>query len=271
MIYIDINQERIPALGLGTFNLKGEACRTSVTDAISIGYRHIDTAKMYENEEAVGQGIKDAAIDRDELFVTTKIWHTDLSRSGITEGLADSLRKLQTDYVNLALIHWPSGDMDLQECLDTLMELQQQGKTRLIGVSNFPAALLSEARSIAPIVCDQVEYHPYLGQSAVLNVLREHNMMLTAYCPIAKGEVLEDQKLISLGEKYGKSPTQIALRWLVQQENVAAIPKSGSSRHRASNFDIFDFALTDEEMDLIHSLSRNHRLINPHFAPVWDE
>ncbi|MEM9674590.1 MAG: aldo/keto reductase [Cyclobacteriaceae bacterium] len=271
MIYIDINQEKIPALGLGTFNLKGEACRDSVADAISIGYRHIDTAKMYENEEAVGQGIKDASIDRDNLFVTTKIWHTDLSRSGITEGLADSLHKLQTDYVNLALIHWPSENMDLRECLDTLMELQQQGKTQLIGVSNFPAALLQEARSLAPVICNQVEYHPYLDQSAVLNVLGEHNMMLTAYCPIAKGEVLQDEQLIVLGEKYGKSPTQITLRWLVQQENVAAIPKSGSSKHRASNFDIFDFSLTDKEMDQIHSLSRSQRLINPHFAPVWDD
>lgn len=270
MIFIDINQERIPALGLGTFSLKGEACRTSVTDAIGIGYRHIDTAKMYENEQDVGYGLRDASVDRDELFVTTKIWHTDLTRSGIIQGLEDSLRKLQTDYVNLALIHWPSEDMDLAECLEALMELQQQGKTHLIGVSNFPSSLLKEARAIAPIICDQVEYHPYLGQSAILNVVREHGMMLTAYCPIAKGEVLKDKHLIDLGEKYGKSPTQITLRWLVQQDNVAAIPKASSHEHRAENFDVFDFSLTDEEMAQIHELSTNHRLINPHFAPVWD-
>ncbi|MEM9829548.1 MAG: aldo/keto reductase [Bacteroidota bacterium] len=270
MIFIDINQEQIPALGLGTFGLNGQNCRTSVADAISLGYRHIDTAKMYENEQDVGAGIQDALVDRDDLFVTTKIWHTDLSRAGITAGLEDSLQKLQMDYVNLTLIHWPSDDMDLRECLDTLMELQQQSKTRLIGVSNFPASLLQEAKSMAPIVCNQVEYHPYLGQNKVLNVLREHQMMLTAYCPIAKGEVLNDHQLIDLGKKYGKSPIQITLRWLVQQENVAAIPKSGSSKHRASNFDIFDFSLTDEEMADVHALSRNHRLINPDFAPVWD-
>ncbi len=271
MIFIDINQERVPVLGLGTFSLKGQACRTSVTDAISIGYRHIDTAKMYDNEEDVGHGIKDAAIDRDDLFVTTKIWHTDLTQSGITAGLEDSLQKLQLDYVNLTLIHWPSDDMNLKECLETLMELQQQSKTRLIGVSNFPASLVKEARAIAPVICNQVEYHPYLRQSSVLNVVREHGMMLTAYCPIAKGEVLQDQNLIDLGEKYGKSPTQITLRWLVQQENVAAIPKASSHEHRAENLDIFDFSLTDEEMNHIHSLSKNHRLINPEFAPVWDD
>jgi len=271
MIYIDMNQERIPALGLGTYDLEGQACRTSVADAISLGYRHIDTAKMYDNEQDVGHGIKDATVDRDELFVTTKIWHTDLTRSGITAGLEDSLQKLQLDYVNLTLIHWPSDDMNLKECLETLMELQQQSKTRLIGVSNFPASLLQEAKSIAPIVCNQVEYHPYLGQSAVLNIVREHNLMLTAYCPIAKGEVLQDQNLVDLGEKYGKSATQITLRWLVQQENVAAIPKASSHDHRAQNLDIFDFSLTDEEMADIHTLSKNHRLVNPHFAPVWDE
>ena len=270
MIFIDINQEQIPALGLGTFGLTGQDCRTSVADAISLGYRHIDTAKMYENEQDVGSGIQDASVDRNDLFVTTKIWHTDLSHAGITAGLEDSLQKLQMDYVNLTLIHWPSSDMDLRECLDTLMELQQAGKTRLIGVSNFPSSLLKEAKALAPIVCNQVEYHPYLGQSAVLNVLSEHQMMLTAYCPIAKGEVLEDQYLINLGKKYGKSPTQITLRWLVQQENVAAIPKSGSSKRRASNFDIFDFSLTDEEIANIHALHQNRRLINPHFAPVWD-
>ncbi|WKN41434.1 aldo/keto reductase [Tunicatimonas pelagia] len=271
MIFIDMNQERIPVLGLGTFSLKGQTCRTSVADAIALGYRHIDTAKMYDNEQDVGYGIKDAAINRNDLFVTTKIWHTDLTRSGITAGLEDSLQKLQLDYVNLTLIHWPSDNMNLQECLDTLMELQQQGKTRLIGVSNFPADLLQEARSIAPVICNQVEYHPYLSQSTVLSALREHNMMLTAYCPIAKGEVLEDQNLLELGKKYGKSATQITLRWLVQQENVAAIPKASSHEHRAENLNIFDFSLTDEEMESIHSLSKNHRLINPDFAPVWDE
>lgn len=270
MIHIDINQEQIPALGFGTYRLKGKDCRDAVTDAISLGYRHIDTARMYDNETEVGRGIRDSSVNRDDVFVTTKIWYTDLARQDIIHGLEDSLRQLQTDYVNLTLIHWPTPEMNLEESLGALMELQQQGKTRLIGVSNFPSALLKEALSIAPIVCNQVEYHPYLAQDALLDIAQERRLMLTAFCPLAKGEVLQDNKLKQIGEKYGKSAAQITLRWLVQQENVVAIPKAASREHRVTNLDIFDFSLTEDEMSQIHQLNRNHRLSNPSWAPVWD-
>lgn len=271
MKHIDINHEQVPALGLGTFSLKGKVCQEAVADAIAIGYRHIDTARMYENEQDVGQGIRNSGIDRDELFVTTKIWYTDLRRDQVLSATDDSLRQLQTDYVNLLLIHWPSEQVPLKESLDALKEVQQQGKARLIGVSNFPPALLKEAFSLAPVVCNQVEYHPYLGQSALINMAREHNTMLTAYSPIAQGAVRDDATLREIGQRYGKTPAQVTLRWLMEQDNVAAIPRASSHEHRAANFDVFDFSLTDEEIKQVHSLSRRERLINPHWAPVWDE
>ena len=271
MKHIDINHEQIPALGLGTFSLKGTTCQEAVADAIAIGYRHLDTAKMYENESDVGQGIRHSGVDRDELFVTTKIWYTDLVHTSVLNATDDSLRRLQTDYVNLLLIHWPSDEVPLEETLMALMEVQQRGKARLIGVSNFPPALLRRAIELAPVVCNQVEYHPYLGQSALINIAREHDAMLTAYSPLAQGAVQDDATLRAIGEHYGKTPSQVALRWLVQQDNVAAIPRASSHEHRVANFDVFDFSLTDEEMKQVHGLSRRERLVNPHWAPVWDE
>ena len=271
MKYIDINHEQVPALGFGTFALKEKACQEAIADAIAIGYRHIDTAKSYENEQDVGQGIRDSGVDRDELFITTKIWYTDLVRTNVLSAVDDSLRQLQTGYVNLLLIHWPSDEVPLKETLDAMTEVQKQGKARLIGVSNFPPSLLRKAFELAPIVCNQVEYHPYLGQSALINIIREHGAVLTAYAPLAQGAVQEDAALQSIGKNYGKTPSQVALRWLVQQDHVAAIPKASSHEHRVANFDIFDFSLTDDEMDQIYNLSRRERLVNPHWAPVWDE
>ena len=271
MKHIDLNHEQVPALGLGTFSLKGKVCQEAVADAITIGYRHLDTAQSYENEHDVGLGIQQSGIDRDELFVTTKVWYTDLKRDQVLRATDDSLSQLQTDYVNLLLVHWPSEQVPLQETLDALKEVQQQGKARLIGVSNFPPAMLKQAFSLAPIVCNQVEYHPYLGQSALINMVREHHAMLTAYSPVAQGAVQDDATLREIGERYGKSPSQVALRWLMEQENVAAIPRASSHAHRVANFDIFDFSLTDDEMETIYGLSRRERLVNPHWAPVWDE
>lgn len=271
MKHIAINHEQIPALGLGTYSLKGQACQEAVADAIAIGYRHIDTARMYDNEQDVGLGIRRSGIERDELFITTKLWYTDLTRTDVLQATTDSLRQLQTDYVNLLLIHWPSDDIPLKETLEALMEVQQQGQARLIGVSNFPPSLLKEAFGLAPIVCNQVEYHPYLGQSALVNIVREHGAMLTAYSPLAQGAVQDDATLQAIGQRYSKTPSQVALRWLVQQDNVAAIPRASSHEHRVANFNVFDFSLTDEEMKEIHTLSRHERLINPHFAPVWNE
>jgi len=269
-MHTQIGETKIPSLGFGTYQITGQACEKAVTDAIGLGYWHIDTAQMYDNEEAVGRGIKAADIDREDLFLTTKIWYTELQKDRVLKTTAESLRKLQTDYADLLLIHWPSKDVPLEETLEAMMELQEHGKARHIGVSNFTVPLLEKAVKIAPIVCNQVEHHPYLDQSPVLDFVRGHGMFLTSYCPIAKGKVIEDETLREIGEKYNKSPVQVAIRWLVQLEKVVAIPKASSPEHRQQNFDIFDFSLNEEEMGRISGLQGNHRIINPSWAPDWD-
>ena len=271
MIERPIQNEMVPALGFGTFELTGCECRKAVADALSIGYRHIDTARMYGNEEEVGYGMQDAAIKREDIFLTTKIWYTDLNADNVRRELKTSLRELQTDYVDLLLIHWPNPDIPLKETLEAMMDLQQQGKARHIGVSNFPTAIVEEAMAIAPIFCNQVEYHPYLGQPKLIDQARANDLLLTAYCPLAKGRVFKDETLEDIGRQHGKTPAQVALRWLVQQNNVAAIPRSREHQHRQYNFAIFDFALSNVEMTRIVQLDNQARLIDPAFAPAWDE
>lgn len=271
MIHINVKEKEVPALGFGTYKLKDKACTDAVADAISIGYRHIDTAESYENEQAVGKGIKASSIDRDALFITTKVWHNHLKHDDLIKTAEDSLKKLRTDYVNLLLIHWPNKDIDIQEPLEAMMELHRSGKTRLIGVSNFTCDMVEKAAAIAPIACNQVEYHPFLDQQKMLETVRDNGMFLTAYCPIAKAKVLDDQTLKAIGEKYQKNPAQVTLRWHIQQQHVAAIPKSSSAERRKENFDILDFELTDEEMQQISALrSPKGRLVNPDWAPAWD-
>ncbi len=269
-MHIQTGETKIPSLGFGTYQITGETCKKVVADAIGLGYRHIDTAQMYDNEEAVGQGIKTAGADREDLFLTTKIWYTDLQKDKLTKAAEESLHKLQTEYVDLLLIHWPSREIPLEETLEAMMQLQEIGKTRHIGVSNFTVPLLEKVVKIAPVVCNQVEHHPYLDQSPVLDFVRAHNMFLTSYCPIAKGKVMEDKTLKDIAEKYNKSPVQVAIRWLVQLEKVAAIPKASSPEHRKQNFEIFDFSLNEEEMGRISGLQGNHRIISPAWAPEWD-
>jgi diketogulonate reductase-like aldo/keto reductase len=269
-MYIQTEDDKIPALGFGTYRITGEACKNAVADAIAIGYRHIDTAQMYDNEEAVGRGIKASGIDRKDLFITTKIWYTDLQKNKVLQNTAESLRKLQTDYIDLLLIHWPAKDIPLEETLDAMMQLKDHGKIRHIGVSNFTVPLLQKAVKIAPIACNQIEHHPYLDQTPILDFVRANNMFLTSYCPVAKGRVIEDETLKEIGNKYNKTPIQITLRWLIQLKKVAAIPKASKHDHRAQNFAIFDFELTEAEMQNISGLQGDNRLINPSWAPQWD-
>jgi len=271
MIKRPIQNEMVPALGLGTFELTGCECRKAVADALSIGYRHIDTARMYGNEEEVGYGMQDAAINREDIFLTTKIWYTDLNADNVRRELKTSLRELQTDYVDLLLIHWPNPDIPLKETLEAMMDLQQQGKARHIGVSNFPTHLVQEALTIAPVFCNQVEYHPYLGQQKLIDQARANDFLLTAYCPLAKGRVFRDDTLREIADKHNKIVGQVALRWLLQQEQVAAIPRSSSYDHIEQNMAVFDFELSDGDMATINQLDNQARLIDPAFAPAWDE
>ena len=270
MIYKTIQGEDVPALGLGTWLLTGDACRKAVEHALDLGYRHIDTAQAYENEDQVGQGLQNAGIDRDDLFLTTKIWLENLSPGDVRESVEASLRRLRTDYVDLLLIHWPNDKVPLEQTLDAMVVLQDEGKTRHLGVSNFTPSLLQRALNHAKLFCNQVEYHPFFGQDPLLAMAREHDLLLTAYSPLARGRVTDDETLQAIGEAHNKTPAQVALRWLLQQDHVAAIPKASSAKHREDNFDLFDFELSDNEMDRITALDQGKRIVDPEFAPAWE-
>ncbi len=263
----------VPALGLGTWRLDGQECFRVVLSALEIGYRHIDTAQTYYNEEQVGRAIHESGIRRDAIFLTTKLTSDDVTHAAVLRSTEQSLRKLKTDYVDLLLIHWPSRRTPLTETLQAMEELVSQSMVRHIGVSNFPSALLKEACRLSnlPIFANQVEYHPYLSQQKLLDTCRREGVLLTAYAPIARGKVLQEELLKNIGMRYGKSPVQVTLRWLIQQRLVSAIPKSAHADRLASNFDVFDFELTDREMSSIFGLARGERMLNPGVVPEWDD
>lgn len=262
----------VPEIGLGTYKLHDRECNKIVRTALEIGYRHIDTAQMYKNEREVGEAIKVSNVSREEIFLTTKIWHTNLDSDDVLQSTEGSLRNLDTPYVDLLLIHWPNEQYDLRKTIESMLVLRDQGKAVNIGVSNFPLSLLKKVNDEirAPIFCNQVEYHPFLDQLDLLDYAIEKDILITAYSPLAKGKVAKNKDLIEIGEKYGKSPAQIALRWLIEQENVAAIPKASSREHLESNFDIFDFYLEDEDFERIDNLEQSRRFVNPSFSPKWD-
>ncbi len=271
MKYVDANGIKIPALGFGTFRLKGDACASAVTDALKIGYRHLDTAEIYENEADVGRGIQESGVPRGELFLTTKAWMDDLSEDGVARSLDGSLRALDVECIDLWLVHWPNPRFKIEETIEAMMKHVAAGTVRAVGVSNFPAVLHARAAAVGPIACNQVEYHPYLAQDVVLNAAQETCSMLMAYSPLAKGACQGDHELARIGSRYEKSASQVALRWLVQQSSVGAIPKASQRAHIAENFEIFDFQLTADEMRQIHALAMpDGRMTNPDIAPQWD-
>jgi 2,5-diketo-D-gluconate reductase B len=251
-----IKGEKVPSLGLGTYRLSGGECERAVERALSLGYRHIDTAQMYRNEEEVGRGIQGSGVDREKIFLTTKVWPSDFSYERTIQTTRESLKKLDTDRVNLLLMHWPSRDVPLEETLGAMRELQEEGSVRHIGVSNFPPSMVQEAAQHAEVFCNQVEYHPYEAQDELLGQAKEMDYLLTAYRPLSRGGILNDEKLREIGEAHGKTGAQVALRWLIQQEKVAAIPKATSEEHLKDNFDVFDFELNDQEMERVSELRR---------------
>ncbi|NBC16042.1 MAG: aldo/keto reductase [Bacteroidetes bacterium] len=269
MIHRTIRGIEIPALGLGTWQLTGDACTEGVEHALDLGYRHIDTAQAYENEDQVGTALRNTPVDRDEIYLTTKVWVENLVPAAVRRSTEASLRRLGTDYVDLLLIHWPSTDVPLERTLDAMMVLRDEGKTREVGVSNFTPSLVRRALDHAPILCNQVEYHPFLDQDALLDLAEARDLLLTAYSPLARGRVMEDETMQAIAEAHGKTPAQVALRWLLQQDQVAAIPKASTAAHREANVDVFDFALSEDEMDRIFDLAGDERLIDPSFAPAW--
>lgn len=272
-IIVPANGANIPALGLGTYRMTGETCARAVAAALGSGYRHIDTAAMYDNEADVGAGLRAGGVPRDDVFVTTKVWTDDIGASDLERSAESSLKKLQLDTVDLLLIHWPNAAIPLRDSIAALCRVKSRGLARHIGVSNFPVALLDEAVSFAtePLSANQCEYHPRLGQSKVLAACRRHGIAFTSYCPLGRGDLVRDETVRAIAERLGRTPGQVILRWHVQQPDVVAIPKSATPAHIADNLDIFDFALSEEDMAALSNLRHpDGRLVRPSFAPAFD-
>lgn len=264
----------MPKLGLGTWELKHSACQDAVSYALeNTPCRHIDTAQAYGNEAQVGAAIEKCSVARDDIFLTTKVWMENFHAKDVLPSIEKSLEKLKTDYCDLILVHWPDEDVPFDETLGELKKAQEQGKTRLIGISNFTTEQVRKVREDLgfDVAVNQCEYHPFLDQSALINQARDYGMIFTAYSPIAQGKVKSDEVLKEIAQEHDKSPVQITLRWLYQQDRVVAIPRSSSKSHIHSNFDIFDFELTDQEMKRISELGQKEmRIVDPDFAPEWD-
>jgi len=267
---IEVQGTRVPRLGFGTWQITGSDATEAVRDALEIGYRQIDTARMYGNEKEVGAGLASSGVDRSEIFLTTKIFPGEFEPDDLKAATEESLRALGTDYLDLLLLHWPDPDVPLERTLGAMVDLREAGTIRNLGVSNFPAGMLSEALEHAPVFCDQVEYHPFLGQDRLLKLARERDVLVTAYSPLAHGKVPGDATLTEIGEAHGKTAGQVALRWLLDQPNVSPIPKASSHARRVENFEVFDFQLTDDERAQIDGLPKDDRTGDPDFAPDWD-
>lgn len=271
---VEANGAAIPAIGMGTWTLEGEHCASMVAEALRVGYRHVDTAAMYRNEEAVGEGLRASGMARDDYFLTTKVWFTDIAEGDLQRSAEASLKRLGVDAVDLLLIHWPNPAVPLADSIRALNAVKAAGMTRHVGVSNFPTGLLAQAIELseAPLVCNQVEYHPYLNQDRMKAMLAANGMALTAYCPLYRGGTLFDEPAVrEAAAAHGRTPGQIVLRWQVQQDGVIAIPRTSRPERLAENLAVFDFALSDEEMTAISALRhRNERICDFDFSPVWD-
>ena len=271
MTHYDVHGHSVPALGLGTWQLTGDTARESVEHALAIGYRHIDTAQAYDNEAEVGAGIAASAVPRGDVFLTTKVWRDKVAPSRLGPSVDESLDKLGTDYVDLLLLHWPNEDYELEGQLEALVAVREAGKARLVGVSNYPPGMLRDALELVPdLACDQVEHHVLLGQGPLREIVAEHGMVLTAYSPLAQGELLDNDVVREIAQSRGVGPGQIALGWLLGQDRVAAIPKSASEGHRQSNLEAAEITLTADERARLDALPKDHRTIDPGFAPDWD-
>jgi len=252
--YVEVQGERLPAIAFGTGGLQGEVCAESVRDAIAIGYRHIDTARLYGNESDVGEGIRSSGVDRSELFVTTKLGATDLAADQVGPATDESLERLGIGSIDLLLIHFPSDDVPLDDTLDAMVDQQKAGKVRHIGVSNFRTDLLRQAMARTRIFTDQVPYQTGRRQRGLCELVATEDIVLSAYSPL-RGRTGGDPVMEEIASAHGKSPSQVALRWVVQQRHVFPITRSSSPERRRANFAIFDFELSTDEMERIFALS----------------
>jgi 2,5-diketo-D-gluconate reductase B len=287
MRHVDAHGVEIPAMGFGTGSLKGRVCVEALGHAFRAGYRHLDTARTYGNEAEVGEAVRASGLKRDEIFLTTKVWPDRLGEAEMLRSAEESVAALGVEQVDLFLIHWPNPKVTVPDMIRALNEVKRRGLTRHIGVSNFTSGLLAEAWAAtgAPLVVNQCEYHPSLDQGPVIDACRAHGTAFVAYMPLGRREVLNLPLLSEIGRRLGRTPAQIALRWLVQQDGVAAIPKSTDPSRLCSNIDVFDFSLSDDDMAAISALAHPGgrmvpfpRMRNTHggwdefraFAPTWD-
>ena len=263
---------QLPRLGLGTFRMQGDVCRAAVESALALGYRHIDTAEMYANEEAIGAAIATSGVKRGDLHVTTKVWNENLAPDAMRRAFDASLKKLRLDVVDLYLVHWPKPGMHLPSMVETLMKLKQEGRTRAIGVANFNIALLKTVveELKAPIACNQIEYHVMLDQSKVKTYMDAKSIPLVAYCPVAQGRAASNETLIAIGNKHNASGAQVALRWLLDQPGVLAIPKASRHESQKANLDALNVKLDDDDRKKIAALPKDQRFVSPGFSPAWD-
>ena len=261
---------RMPRIGLGTWPMKGAECQAAVESALALGYRHVDTAEMYGNEDAVGAGIAAAGLPRGDVFLTTKIWWDKPNGNAIRRAFDASLARLATPYVDLLLIHWPSPDLDLPDALRALAAIRAEGRAKAIGVSNFPPRLLQ--RAIAEgveLACLQVECHLLLDQSKLLGIARAAGMVLTAYSPLAKGENLDLPAVRQVAAKHGATLAQVALAWLLAQDGVAMVPKAASPARQKENLGALALRLDAADLAALAALPKDRRFVNPSFAPDW--
>jgi 2,5-diketo-D-gluconate reductase B len=262
----------LPKLGLGTFRMTGAVCQGAVESALALGYRHIDTGQMYGNEASVGAAIAASGLPRESIFLTGKVCHALATPDEARVSLDQSLVRLRTDYLDLCLLHWPRTGLDIPRILEMLMHAQVSGKARRIGVANFPLPLLRLAveEIKAPIFCNQVEYHVLLDQTPILTWLRAHDMMLVAHVPLAQGRLAEHPALAAIAARHGATPAQVALKWLLDQDGVAAIPKASRMVSQRENLAALEVSLDDADRAIIAALPKDQRFVNPPFAPKWD-
>ncbi|MFO7837116.1 MAG: aldo/keto reductase [Candidatus Thorarchaeota archaeon] len=263
-------QTEIPRIGLGTWqNTNQKECVSSVINALDIGYRHIDTAQFYGNEDLVGRGIAKSEVPREEVFLGTKVWINSLSPAKVKQSTQKSLERLQVDYIDVLYVHWPAGDYNAETTLGAFQDLLDEGLIRNIGVSNFIPDLLDEALKYTDeeIIANQVEMHPWLQQNEVRDYLKEHNMELVAYSPLARGSVMKSGTIHQIANKHGINPAQVSLAWLLSYDIVHPIPKASSEEHIRDNYDALKIELDSEDIDAIESIQKEKRLISPSFAP----
>lgn len=272
MQYVDAHGAHIPQIGLGTMTLKDDVCVQAVKNALDLGYTHLDTAAFYGNEKEVGEGLRASGKKRDSVFITTKVRENNLKPEDFNKSLDQSLTNLQLPYVDLLLIHWNNKDIPFSVSIPALCAAKKDGRAKHVGVANFTTKMLDEAWAVTtePLVCNQIEMHPYINQDKVVAASERHGMAVVAYCPIARGKLQTADAIETIAKAHGKSPAQVSLRYLVQRGTVP-IPRTATPAHLKANLDVFDFTLSDAEMAALKALNAaNMRVVNPPHAPVWD-